>query len=65
MKLEVINNIRVLTPSEGMLLCNTTDKVLSDKVYLGKNADESTWIEVPLSDRERLEAEWYGEESTE
>ena len=62
MKLEVINNIRVLTPSDGMLLCNTIDKVLSDKVYLGINADESAWTEISETDQEHLEAEWCGEE---
>ena len=61
MKLEVINNIRVLTPSDGMLLCNMTDRVTSDKVYLGINADESLWTEIDDAEREHLEAEWYAE----
>ena len=44
-----------------MLLCNMTDRVTSDKVYLGINADESLWTEIDDAEREHLEAEWYAE----
>lgn len=63
MKVEIINNIRVLTPDDGMLLCNMTDKVISDKVYLGKNADETAWTEIDEAEKESLEAEWEQEET--
>ena len=58
MKLETKNNIRILTPSEGMWLCNMTSKVISDKVYLGKNASETEWIEIDDSEKARLETLW-------
>lgn len=63
MTLETVNNIRILTPSEGMLLCNMTDKVISDKVYLAKAADETQWTEIAESERESLESEWMNEDA--
>ena len=61
MKIELINNIRVITPSDGKLLCNMTDRIVSDKVYLGKNADETVWTEIDEEEREHLESEWYSQ----
>ena len=61
MKLETIKNIRILTPSEEMWLCNMTSKVISDKVYLGKNASETEWIEIDDSEKARLETLWESE----
>lgn len=58
MKIELINNIRVITPSDGKLLCNMTDRIVSDKVYLGVNADETAWTEIEESERENLETMW-------
>lgn len=62
MKIELINNIRVITPSDGKMLCNMTDKVISDKVYLGINADETVWTEIEESEKESLESKWMNEE---
>lgn len=62
MTLETKNNIRILTPSEGMWLCNATDHVISDKVYLGINADETVWTEIEESEKESLESKWMNEE---
>lgn len=61
MKIELINNIRVITCDDGKLLCNMTDKVISDKIYLGKNADETLWTEIEESERESLETMWNNE----
>lgn len=58
MTAETINGIRVLTPSNGMWLCNLKDKVISDKVYLGVNADETAWTEIDEAEKARLEALW-------
>ena len=58
MKLETINNQRIITPTDGMWLLNSKDRVISDKVYLGKNADESAWVEISESEKQQLEAEW-------
>lgn len=65
MKQETINDIRVLTPSDGMWLCNSKDKVISDKVYLGKNADETAWTEIDETERENLETQWDTDEPVE
>lgn len=61
MKIELINNIRVIIPSDGKLLCNMTDRIISDKVYLGKNADETVWTEIDEAEREALETKWNEE----
>ena len=61
MKLETINNQRIITPTNGMWLLNSKDRVISDKIYLGKNADESAWVEISESEKQRLEAEWETE----
>ena len=59
MKLEVVNNQRVVTPSENKWLYNENAKVISDKVYLGVNADESEWVEITTKEKEALEKEWF------
>ena len=61
MKLEVINGQRVLTPESGFFLCNKVDKVISDKVYLGINADEKTWTEITEEEKHLLESQWESE----
>lgn len=61
MKLETINGIRVITPEADMWLCNETDKVISDKVYLGINADENEWRDITEEEKARLEEAWSDE----
>lgn len=58
MKQETINNIRVLTPNNGMWLYNSKDRVISDKVYLGINADATQWQEITEEYKNTLEALW-------
>lgn len=56
---------RVLTPSFGKWLCNTNARVISNKVFLGKNADQNEWAEITQEEKEQLEEEWenqYGSE---
>lgn len=65
MKLETINGIRVITPNDGMWLCNEEQRVISDKVYLGVNADETMWKDIIEEEKTRLEALWSGETPTE
>ena len=36
----------VLIPDKGKYLYNETAQVISDKVYLGINADVKEWIEI-------------------
>ena len=65
MKLETINGIRVITPNADMWLCNEEQKVISDKVYLGVNANENDWHDITEEDKTRLEALWNAEIPTE
>ena len=58
MKLETTTNYRILIPSENMWLYNAKDRVISDKVYLGVNADESAWTEIDETKKIELEAQW-------
>lgn len=53
--------IKVLYPSENHFLYNAEAKTISDKVFLGKNANESDWQEITVSEKERLEEEWRKE----
>jgi hypothetical protein len=56
---ETIDNQRILTPDENMWLCNESQRVISDKVYLGVEADESDWVEITDERKQELEAMWY------
>ena len=58
MKIEEFNGQRVLTPDENMWLYNESQRVISDKVYLGVEADESDWIEITDAEKEVIEKEW-------
>ena len=53
--------IKVLYPSENHFLYNAEAKTISDKVFLGKDANESDWQEITLDEKERLEEEWEKE----
>lgn len=64
MTIENINNQRVLTPADGMWLYNENAQVISDKVYLGKEADETEWAEITSEEKIRLEALWNEDEAT-
>ena len=61
MKIETANTQRILTPDNGMWLCNKNVQVISDKVYLGINALESDWEEITEEEKLQLEAQWNGE----
>lgn len=57
MQIEVYEQ-RILIPEEGKWLYNATDNVISDKVYLGINADASAWVEVTEEEKQKIEAEY-------
>lgn len=61
MKLETINGIRVITPEADMWLCNENARTISDKVYLGINADENEWRDITEEEKARLEQLWSEE----
>lgn len=52
---------RILIPEEWHFLVNHNAKTISDKVYLGKNADASEWVEITAEEKETLESEWLSE----
>ena len=64
MTLENTTNYRILTPGESKWLYNEKDKVISDKVYLGVNADETLWVEITEEEKLSLEQEWEKESQT-
>lgn len=64
MKLEIINGIRVITPEADMWLCNDNARTISDKVYLGINADENEWRDITEEEKASLEQLWSEETPT-
>ena len=65
MTIETIKGIRVITPSEGMWLYKETDRIISDKVYLGVNDTEAGWTEITEGRKQELEALWEAENDPE
>jgi hypothetical protein len=61
MKLETINGIRVITPEADMWLCNDNARAISDKVYLGINADKNEWRDITEAEKAELETLWSEE----
>ena len=59
-----MENQKPLTPTEGNWLYNEKEKIITDLVYLGIEADESEWIEISSEEKARLEALWNEEEAT-
>lgn len=60
MKIEVYEQ-KVLISDEGKYLYNETAQVISDKVYLGINADENEWIEITEEKKQEIEKKLYEE----
>ena len=48
---------RILIPDKNKWLYNATDKVISDKVYLGKEADATVWVEITDAEKQKIDAE--------
>lgn len=48
---------RILIPEDGKWLYNATADVVSDKVYLGKEADASEWVEITEDEKRKIEEE--------
>lgn len=64
MKIETKSYV-VLVPEAGLWLYNEKDGIVSNKVYLGKEASASEWREITQEEKERIEAELAAEEATE
>ena len=56
---------RILIPEEGHFLVNHTAKTISDKVFLGINADAAEWVEITAEEAEALQKQWEEEMNTE
>lgn len=52
---------RILIADENKYLYNENAQVISDKVYLGINADENEWVEITEEEKEEIEKELYKE----
>ena len=52
---------RVIIPDEGKFLCNEKARSISEKVFLGINANADDWKEITAEDKARIEAEWEAE----
>ena len=61
MKIETRGILRILIPSLGMWLYNEKHRVISDKIYLGKEAKEEDWVEISTKEKEELEELWFKE----
>jgi hypothetical protein len=46
---------RILIPDDGKYLYNETAQVISDKVFLGINANENEWIEITEEQKQEIE----------
>lgn len=56
MKIEIYEQ-RILIPEEDHWLYNVEAHVISEKVYLGKTADATDWIEITDAEKEVIEKE--------
>lgn len=61
MRIEVYEQ-RILIPEENKWLYNEESNVVSDKVFLGKNADPKDWVEI--TEEEKLKIEQAEQEQT-
>ena len=46
---------RIILPDEGKWLYSATANVVSDKVYLGKEADASEWSEITEEEKQAIQ----------
>ena len=56
MKIETYEQ-RILIPETDHWLYNAEADVISDKVYLGKEANASDWVEITQEEKENIEKE--------
>ena len=60
MKTETMQ-IKILIPSENHYLFNEKEKIVSEKVFIGKEASTDDWREITADEKEALEKEWEKE----
>lgn len=52
---------KIITPTEGMWLCNVSARTFSKEVYMAVDADDSQWEEITEDEKLQLETEWESE----
>lgn len=57
MNIDIVNGIRIIVPTDNMWLYNQKEQIISDKVFLGINANENDWIEITEEEKTNLETQ--------
>lgn len=57
MKIETYEQ-RILIPDENKYLYNAEAQSISEKVYLGINANADEWVEITQEEKEKIEKKW-------
>lgn len=65
MDISIVNGIRVITPDEDLWLYKESDRIISDKVFLGVNDTEAGWTEITEERKNELETLWETENNPE
>lgn len=55
---------KIITPSDGMWLCNRDARTFSQKIYMAVGAEHSQWEDISEEEKLKLEAEWESEVET-
>lgn len=61
MKIVEKENFKIVTPTEDMLICNRSEKIISDELTMPLGAGLAQWEEISEEEKQRLEAEWESE----
>lgn len=56
MKMTIVNGERRVDADKGKWL--RKDKTITDYIYLGKEDNETNWVEITTEEKEALEKEW-------
>lgn len=54
MNIDIINGVRIIVPADNMWLYNQKEQIISDKIFLGVNANENDWIEITEEEKINL-----------
>lgn len=65
MKIVEKENYKVVTPTENMLICNRSEKIISDELTMPLGAGLALWEEITVDEAEILKNQWETESSNE
>lgn len=51
-------NYKVVTPTENMLICNRSEKIVSDELTMPLGAGLAQWEEITTEEAEALQKQW-------